>query len=34
MIQPMNKRHSGRAVLVVGALIASLLAAGAVPAGR
>ena len=33
MIQPMNKRRSARAVLVVGALIASILAAAAVPAG-
>lgn len=33
MIQPMKKRRSGRAVLAVGALIASVLAAGAVPAG-
>ena len=33
MIQPMKKRRSGRAVLVVGALIASILAAGTVPAG-
>ena len=33
MIQPMNKRRSGRAVLVVGALIASILAAAVVPAG-
>ena len=33
MVQPMNKRRSGWAVLVVSALIASILAAGAVPAG-
>ena len=33
MIQPMKKRRSGWAVLVVSALIASILAAGAVPAG-
>ena len=33
MIQPMNKRRSGLAVLAVGALIASVLAAGVLPAG-
>ena len=33
MIQPMNKRRSGLAVLAAGALIASILAAGTVPAG-
>ncbi|MYA85441.1 MAG: hypothetical protein F4Y12_07635 [Acidimicrobiaceae bacterium] len=33
MIRPMNRPHSGLAVLVAGALIASILAAGATPAG-
>ena len=33
MIQPLNKRRSGWAVLAVGALVASLLTAGAAPTG-
>ena len=33
MIQPMNKQQSGWAVLVVGALMASILATGTAPAG-